>query len=60
MEKFLNRILIGVSIVAVLGIIVVGVLIYQAMTSDGNEKVEAETSFDTEIEKEAELEAKIT
>lgn len=60
MEKFLNRILIGVSIIAVLGIIVVGVLIYQAMTSHGNEKVDAETSFDTKIEKEAELEAKIT
>ncbi|WP_223596757.1 DUF6241 domain-containing protein [Neobacillus bataviensis] len=60
MEKFLNRLLIGVSIVAVLGFIVVGVLIYQAMTSDGNEKAEAKTLHDTEIDNEAELEAKIT
>jgi hypothetical protein len=60
MEKFLNRLLIGVSIVGVLGFIVVGVLIYQGMTSDGNEKTEAKTSLDTEIENETELEAKIT
>jgi hypothetical protein len=60
MEKFLNRLLIGVSIVGALGIIVVGVLIYQGMTSDGNEKAGAETSLDPEIENEAELEAKIS
>jgi hypothetical protein len=60
MEKFLNRLLIGVSIVGVLGFIVIGVIIYQTITSDGNEKVEAKTSRDTETKNEAELEAKIT
>ena len=60
MDKFLNRLLIGVSIVGVLGVIVVGVLIYQAMTSDWKEKAGTDTSLDTEIENEAELEAKIT
>ncbi|WP_066253904.1 DUF6241 domain-containing protein [Neobacillus drentensis] len=60
MGKFLNRLLIGISIVGVLGVIVVGVLIYQAMTSDWKEKVGTEASLDTDIENEAELETKIT
>src|SRR5437763_390211 len=61
MEKFLKGLLIGLSTVAVLGIIIVGVLIYQA-TSNGSEKTvaDAETSLDTEIENDAELEKKIT
>ncbi|PFN80649.1 hypothetical protein COJ85_30015 [Bacillus sp. AFS076308] len=59
MEKFLNRFLISVSIVAVLGIIIVGVLIYQA-TSNGYEEAKAVYSLDTQTENEAELEEKIT
>ena len=51
MEKFLNRFLISISIVACLGIIIVGVLIYQA-TSYGNEKAEAVASSDTNVENE--------
>lgn len=61
MEKFLKGLLICLSTVAVLGVIIVGVLIYQA-TSNGSEKAvaDAETSLDTEIENDAELEKKIT
>lgn len=60
MEKFLNRLLIGVTIVGVLGFIVIGVLIYQATVTDRNEKAEDQTTLNTEIENETELEAKIT
>ncbi|WP_142950750.1 DUF6241 domain-containing protein [Bacillus sp. AFS076308] len=55
----MNRFLISVSIVAVLGIIIVGVLIYQA-TSNGYEEAKAVYSLDTQTENEAELEEKIT
>ena len=61
MEKFLKGLLMGLSIVAVLGVIIVGVLIYQ-VTSNGSEKTvaDAESSLNTEVKKDAELEKKIT
>ena len=61
MEKFLKGLLMGLSIVAVLGVIIVGVLIYQ-VTSNGSEKTVADTrsSLDTEVKNDAELEKEIT
>ncbi|MBT2658597.1 hypothetical protein J7E81_25835 [Bacillus sp. ISL-18] len=61
MEKFLKGLLIGLSTVAVLGVIIVGVLIYQA-TNNRSEKTvaDAESSLDTKVESDAKLEKKIT
>lgn len=73
MEKFLKGLLMGLSIVAVVGVIIVGVLIYQ-VTSNGSEKTVADTrssvdtevendgesSLDTEVKNDAELEKEIT
>ena len=62
MEKFLKGLLIGLSIIAVVGIIIVGVQIYQVTSSNGSGKTVAGTksSFDTEVENDAELEKDIT
>lgn len=57
MEKFLNRPLIRVSIIEVHYRLCVNLSSYNF---DGNQKAETETSFIMGIEKEAELEAKIT
>ncbi|WP_218011394.1 DUF6241 domain-containing protein [Bacillus sp. AFS076308] len=48
MEKFLKGLLMGLSIVAVLGVIIVGVLIYQ-VTSNGSEKTVADAELEKKI-----------
>ena len=41
MEKFLKGLLMGLSIIAVVGVIIVGVLIYQVTISNGSGKTVA-------------------
>ncbi|WP_160725058.1 DUF6241 domain-containing protein [Bacillus sp. USDA818B3_A] len=61
MEKFLKGLLIGLSGVAVLGAIIVGVLIYQVTNNESEKTVAgAESSLGTKAENDAKLEKTIT